>query len=229
MVREAEMVNGTWYSYFTKIHDIDDIWLTNKTCVDAEVLLDKLYGDFFDRNLSPSNRPLLSLGAGYGLTEIPLARKGFKVIGIDNDTKLLEILRKNATKYGKGNVEVKFGDLYDDFHKEYVNQGIQACISFGVLEHFKREDLDELIKKQFEISPLILSMVPINTPKTLKAFNAVDKPVAHIDEYGIYRNFWSESHWRNNIFKNHEIIDICFPVNYSSLGQVDMVTHLVRE
>ena len=223
--REAEMVNGTWFKYFNKI--VDPIF-TDKTCAEYENLLDKMYGDFFERNLSYNNGSLLSLGAGFGLTEIPLARKGFKVIGIDNDPKVLELLKENSKNYGKDNVTIVFDDLYEDFHKRYIDKGIQACVSFGVLEHFKREDLDDLIEKQFEISPLLLSMVPINTPETLKTFKAIDKPINNIDENGIYRNFWSSDFWKNDIFKEYKIIDNCFSTNPAKMGQIDMVTYLVK-
>ncbi len=224
--KEAEMVEGTWFRYFKKV--VDPVF-TDETCKQYEDLLTQMYGDFFERNLSPKRGPLLSLGAGFGLTEIPLARGGFDVIGIDNDLEVLELLKRNSQAYGEGRIVGEYGNLYSNFHKAYVGGGIQACISFGVLEHFTREDLDDLIRKQFEISPLLLAMIPINTPESLRAFGAVSHPVGHVDQNGIYRNFWSANHWENDVFGRYDFIDRHLSTNHAKIGQVDMATYLVRE
>jgi len=155
---------------------------------------------------------LLSLGVGYGSTEIPLARRGFKIIGIDNDKDALQLATENAQSHGNGNLELEFGDLYDDFHLKYVGHGIQACVSFGVLEHFSRADLDELIKKQFEISQKMLFMVPVRTDRTLAAFDAVDQPEGNVDKEGIYRNFWTPEYWKTDILKGYHIVGEINPV-----------------
>lgn len=223
--RTCGQVNGQWFNYFKKIVDIE---FTDEVCVKYEKIMSELYGDFFERNLSTNGGKLLSLGAGFGATEIPLARQGYKIIGIDNDKEVLKMLEINAQKYAKGNLEARFGDLYEDFHKEYLDENIQACVSFGTLEHFERYDLDELIKKQFMINELIICMMPINTPETLETFKAKENPLAHIDENGIYRNFWSAEFWEKDIFGKHNIIDKCFPTGYSSIGQTDMVALAVK-
>ena len=229
--KEAEMVDGTWFKYFHKV--LDPVF-SNKTYLIYEQLLEDLYGNFFDRNLDSDKGKLLSLGAGFGLTEIPLARKGYRIIGIDNDTQVLKLLEENAKNYSNGNLEAKFGDLYNDFHKEYFDKNIQACISFGVLEHFTKKDLDALIKKQFLISPLIICMMPVKTPNTLKAFKAEKQPFGHIDENGIYRNFWSKEYWEKEIFYGHKIINRCDPKNTlrengKKVGEVDMVTYAIKK
>ena len=223
--KESEKVKGGWFNYFKKRSEpvFDD-----EVCAKADQQLVKLYGDFFDRNLTPEKGKLLSLGAGYGWVEIPLARKGYEIIGIDNDQKVLELLVENTKKYAPGMIEAHFGDLYNDFHKEFLDKDIQACVSFGVLEHFKREDLDTLILKQFNISPLMICMMPIDTPATLKAFKAEQKPEGHIDDYGIFRNFWPVEFWEKEVLGKYCIIDKCFPTNHVSWGQVDMVTFAVR-
>ena len=223
--KECELVNGSWYDYFNKVVSplFDDQIMAR-----YDDLFSLLYGNFFERNLSQEKGKLLSLGAGFGMSEIPLARKGYKIIGIDNDVRVLELLAENSRKYANGNLEARFGDLYRDFDKEFINQGIQACISFGVLEHFKRKDLDEIIRKQFQISPLMICMMPIDTPATLKAFKAEQKPEGHIDDYGIFRNFWPVEFWEKEVLGKYCIIDKCFPTNHVSWGQVDMVTFAVR-
>ena len=96
------------------------------------------------------------------------------------------------------------------------------------MEHFTRQDLEELIKKQFMISPLIIAMVPIATPETLKSFKAQENPEGHIDENGIYRNFWTSKFWEEEIFKDYQILEKRFSTNHASFGQVDMVTFVVR-
>lgn len=220
------MVDGGWFNYF---HKVVTPLFDDEACVRYEKLLDSMYGDFFERNLSREKGKLLALGAGFGMTEIPLARRGYKVIGIDNDQKVLELLVENAKNYARGNLEPSFGDLYSDFHKDYINKDIQACISFGVLEHFKVEDLEEIVKKQFLISPLMICMMPIATPPTLKTFKAEEKPEANIDQFGIYRNFWPVEFWEHSILKKYDVVDRHFSTNHSSIGQIDMVTFAVRK
>jgi SAM-dependent methyltransferase len=225
-IKESEKVDGGWFNYFKKR---SEPIFNDEICAKAEQQLVKLYGDFFDRNLVPEKGKLLSLGAGYGHVEIPLARKGYDIIGIDNDKNVLELLVENTKKYASGKIEARFGDLYDDFQKDFIDKNIQACISFGVLEHFKREDLDLLVEKQFQISPLMICMMPINTPPTLKAFKAESKPEGNVDKFGIYRNFWPAEFWEHEVLGKYNVIDKCFPTNYVSWGQVDMVTFAVRK
>jgi len=224
--REAEMVNGSWFKYF---HKTGEPIFNDGLCRKYEELLDKMYGNFFDRNLDPEKGPLLSLGVGYGQTEIPLARKGFRIIGIDNDRGVLSLLEENAKNYGFGRVEARFGNLYSDFHKDYIKKGIQACVSFGVLEHFNREDLDKINKKTIKISDKLLFMVPINTPETLRTFKAVNNPIANVDKNGIYRNFWSANFWKNEIFRGYTILDKCFSTHHSRIGRIDMVSYMVKK
>ncbi|HYD03235.1 MAG TPA: class I SAM-dependent methyltransferase [Alphaproteobacteria bacterium] len=226
MKKEAEKVNGTWFNYFNKI--VPTVF-DEQVCIRYENSLNNLYGDFFDRNLSKNKGSLLSIGAGFGMTEIPLARKGYNVIGIDNDDQVIDLYNNNAKNYGNGKTICHKGDLYENFHKDYVGKGVQACISFGVLEHFKREDLEKLIKKQFEISPLIIAMIPVNTPDTLKSFKAEKNPEDNVDENGIYRNFWTADFWEKEIFKNYKVIDKQFPRNKTVYGYTDLAIFAVVE
>jgi len=207
--REAEQVNGTWYQHFQRC---SDTLFTDKNLAGKEGKVRVTYGDFFERNLTTGAGRLLSLGIGYGSTEIPLARRGFRIIGIDNDRDVLKLAEQNARNYSNGNLRVAFGDLYGDFHLAYVEEGIQACIGFGVLEHFTREHLDELVRKQMEISPKIVFMVPVRTPRTLKAFGAEEQSEGHIDGEGIYRNFWTPEYWKHDVMAGHTIVDEIHPV-----------------
>ncbi|NQS90400.1 hypothetical protein HQ584_11490 [Patescibacteria group bacterium] len=121
------------------------------------------------------------------------------------------------------------GNLYKDFHKQFIGKGIQACISFGLLEHFTRSDLKKVIRKQFLIAPLLICIVPIKTPATLKTFEAENKPEGNIDKYGIYRNFWTLDFWEKEIFKEHHVIDKDFRQNQEPKGLIDTLTLAVRK
>lgn len=229
MTREAERVRtGSWYEYFKETYGT--VEMSEKSLGEYEKLVRDLWGDFFEKHLSFSGGPLLDLGAGFGICEIPLARRGYKIIGIDNDKKVIEVLKANVRKYARDNFKVEYADLYGDFHLNYLKQGIQACISFGVLEHFTEKDLPALIKKQFLIAPLMIFMVPINTSETLAFFGATGNPEGHIDKNGIYRNFWTAERWEKQVLAGYNIIDKHFEVQYRGNDhKVHMVTFVVRK
>ena len=217
------MNNGSWYKFF---HSLSNPVFTDEACQQAEQRYEELHDGFLDNYLSPQAGPLLALGAGYGLVEIPLARRGYQVICLDNDKGVLEILRKNA-KYAQGNLTVAYGDLNSDFDLTYQGQGIQGCISFGLLEHFAFDYLPVLIKKQFAISPLLICDIPIRTPETLKTFHAENTPEGHLDNYGIYRNFWTPEYWKSNIFGEYTIVADRLHTEYRQDGQIDVLTLVV--
>ncbi|NQS90401.1 hypothetical protein HQ584_11495 [Patescibacteria group bacterium] len=93
--KECEQVkDGSWYRYFSIISD--KIVFDDETMQELDKLIPIMWGDFFERNLLPEKGPVISLGAGYGRIEIPFARRGYQVIGLDNDYDLLRVLTKNA-------------------------------------------------------------------------------------------------------------------------------------
>ncbi len=218
------MDNGSWYKFF---HSLSNPVFTDEACQQADRRYEELHDGFLDKYLSPGDGPLLALGAGYGLVEIPIACRGYQVIALDNDRGVIEILKENA-KYAKGNLTVAYGDLNADFHLDYHRKGIQACISFGLLEHFSLDDLHVLIEKQFSISPLLICDIPIRTLETLKTFNAESNPEGHIDDYGIYRNFWTPEYWKSQIFGAYTIVADRPHTEYRQDGQIDVLTLVVR-
>ncbi len=218
------MDNGSWYKFF---HKLSNPVFTNEACQAADRRYKELHNDFLERYISPGDGPLLALGVGFGLVEIPIARRGYQIIGLDNDRGVLEILQKNA-KYAKENLTVAYGDLNSDFHLDYQGKGIQACISFGLLEHFSLEYLQVLIEKQFSISPLLICDIPVRTPATLKTFNAESKPEGHVDDCGIYRNFWTPEYWQSNIFGAYNIVADRPHTEYRQDGQIDVLTLVVK-
>ena len=76
-------MKANWYKLFK---DHTNMIFNDKICNDYEILFDKMYGDFIGMYLT-TDRPLLSIGAGFGCSEIPLARKGYKIYCIENDKK----------------------------------------------------------------------------------------------------------------------------------------------
>jgi len=221
------MVTGSWFDYFKKITKplFDEDGLKRR-----EERFRSMYGDFFENHLFPEKGKLLSLGAGFGATEVCLARRGYHVIGVDNDRKVLELLEENAKKYGEGRLEARFGDLLGDFHNGFLGETIQACVSFGLLEHFLMPDLLEIIRKQFMVSPFMICMVPINTPATLETFKVEGNPEGNVDENGIYRNFWEPEFWEQEIFKEHNVVDkrLCSGAS-GTIGRIDMVVFAIRK
>ncbi|MEO1134873.1 MAG: class I SAM-dependent methyltransferase [Cyanobacteria bacterium J06639_1] len=219
------MADGAWFQFF---QTLGDPVFNDKRFAVAERRYEALHEGFIERHLDPNGDPILALGAGYGLIEIPLARRGYSVIAIDNDEGVLEVLSQNA-KYAEGNLTVAYGDLSADFEADYRDRPIQACISFGLLEHFPLDKLRDLIRKQFAIAPLLICDIPVRSPETLKTFQAESQPEGHVDEFGIYRNFWTPDYWQQVVFEGYEAIATRQHSEPRQDGRIDAITLFMRD
>ena len=218
------MEQGAWWKFF---HKLGNPVFTDELCAAADQRYLALHDSFLEHYVAPAKGPLLALGVGYGLVEIPMARRGYRIIGLDNDQGVLDILRQNA-RYADGRVTAVYGDLRANFHNQYLDKNIQACISFGLLEHFPIDQLKALVNRQFTISPLLLCDIPVRTSATLKTFKAVDQPVGHVDDFGIYRNFWTPEYWKSTVFKENAIIAERLHSEFRADGQIDALTLVVK-
>ena len=149
---------------------------------------------------------VLDLGCGLGCTAVPLSNFGFKIVGIDNDKKVVEAARQNAKNFGK-DVEIKEADVFD-IDKIFGKDSFDACISGGVLEHFDKEKIRKLVEKQLFIAPIVIASMPVKTKATLKIYKVKeDEAEGHVDNAGIYRNFWDEDTWINDVLKGFNIVE----------------------
>lgn len=87
------------------------------------------------------NDTVLEIGAGIGTLTIPLAQKAGKVVAVEQDAKIADILEKRLQELNISNVEVLKGDAtkidFPHFNKVISNlpYKISSPITFKILEH----------------------------------------------------------------------------------------------
>src|SRR3989344_713349 len=90
---------------------------TNEEITNSEI-------DFIVSKINKRSR-ILDIGCGTGRHSIPLAKKGFKVVGLDNTKEMLRVLR-NKAHISKINI----GVLYQDILKSNFKDEFDAAICF---------------------------------------------------------------------------------------------------
>src|SRR3989338_1368055 len=161
----------------------------------------------FYRKYLKTGDKILDIGCGFGAISVPLSTFGYHVTGIDNDRKIIAAAVENGKKFGQ---EIKFRvlDLFG-IGKEYGS--FDACISGGVLEHFSKDEIRDLIDKQLQLAPIVIASFPIRTKSTLK----------HVNDNG---NLWTEYHWREDILEFYDIVE-CSVNKCSSGDEMAVVIH----
>ena len=203
MTKTAESVTGTWARYFESLSM--GYW-TPETAIALIGTFDKLYGDFHEKTLG-EKRKVLELGIGTGAIAIPLANKGFQVTGLDNDREALMMAKNNKGQFAQNpeTLQLLMADMYQKL--PFANQAFDACISYGLLEHFLDKDLVQLFDEQFRVAPTVIAMVPVKTKNTLKTYQVTGNPAGEFDGNGIFRRFLPKAEWEKYFGKiNLEII-----------------------
>jgi len=200
----------TWYELFSE--NINAIF----TKKDFEGYKNMILKDlkYYKKYISKGAK-ILDLGCGLGCTAVPLSTLGYKVIGIDNDPAIVKAVRKNAENFGK-NMEIVQGDILQ-LDQYFKKDSFDACISGGVLEHFKKQQIRKLVELQLDIAPMVIASMPVKTKRTRDHYGFTEKTALdHISENGIYRNFWSEDEWVNDVLKEFKIVE-------HSVGKADIL------
>jgi 2-polyprenyl-3-methyl-5-hydroxy-6-metoxy-1,4-benzoquinol methylase len=93
------------------------------------------------RNSTPKGKKrttcILDLGVGTGWTSIMLAKRGFKVVGIDISSDMIELANDNKKKEGLENIEFHVCDFED---LNYLEE-FDAAIFYDCLHHAEDEEL----------------------------------------------------------------------------------------
>lgn len=159
----------------------------------------------YKKYLKPNAR-ILDLGCGLGCTAVPLSTLGYKVVGIDNDPKVIRAAKQNANNFGK-DIQIIRSNVFD-INNIFKKNSFDACVSGGLLEHFKKDKIRKIIKLQLKLAPLVIASMPVKTKRTMRHYGFTGKTALnHISFDGIYRNFWSEDEWVNGILKEFNIIE----------------------
>ncbi len=169
---------------------------------------------------------VLYLGCGLGCTAIPLSKEGFKVVGIDNDLRVIEAAKYNGKKYGK-DIEFKLLDVFD-IDKKFKKDSFDACISGGLLEHFSKDQIKILITKQFLISPLIVCSMPVRTKATLTHYRVRRLGNKEVCCDSIKRNLWTKAKWIEDILRGYNIVESKVIKADSKIGNFDELFLVIR-
>jgi len=126
---------------------------------------------------------ILEAGSGSSSNSIYLSNKGYDVVAVDNDKKILSLAKnlsesfKNKPKFIKKEIK--------NFNGSY-----SVIFSHGVLEHFKDKEIIELINKELELGEHIIFSVPSDFFKKAQAINGDER-------------FMSVKKWRDLISKSN--------------------------
>lgn len=103
-------------------------------------------------------RTLLEVGCGTASHALFLSYFVPLVVAIDNDLNILRNARSNVKSF-KGNVEFVMADAFAmPFKAEYFD----ICISQGLLEHFRDEQVGMLVMEQLRVGRKIVASMPSN-------------------------------------------------------------------
>jgi SAM-dependent methyltransferase len=98
----------------------------------------------------------IEIGCGRGLHSIFLSYLIPNVLGIDNNSRLIERARKNNSKF-RGRAQFL---MCDAFKLDFPPGTFDICFSQGFLEHFTNEEIRVLTEKQLRIARVMVASSP---------------------------------------------------------------------
>ncbi len=118
------------------------------------------HSTLFEEIIHESPSKLLEIGVGTGSMSIFLSHLGFRVIGADNNKKVINEASKLSEKLN-GHVEFVKADAYnlvDKFGTDYFD----IIFSQGFFEHFDDKEIKKLINEQLKVGKVVFISVPSN-------------------------------------------------------------------
>jgi len=116
------------------------------------------YEEFVKKLDFTNLRVVVDVGAGSGLSSVPLARSKCYVVLADISASALHLARELYKEMGLRG----FADLVlaDAFHLPFRDKSADLALSWGLLEHFKPEDSVRIVKEKLRIGKMIMEIVP---------------------------------------------------------------------
>ncbi len=132
-----------WDDVYTRAETADRMlrWVTTHV-----PLVTALYG--LDR--------VLEVGTGTGMLSAFLARSGISTATLDISTPVLDVAGRFYADVGASVGRV----AGDAFAMPFGDDSFDAVFSQGLLEHFTDAAIDEIVREQLRVAPLVLASVP---------------------------------------------------------------------
>jgi SAM-dependent methyltransferase len=99
---------------------------------------------------------IIEVGTGTGALAVFLAAHGYDVLGIDNDSQVIEKARGFAEHF---HVPCRF-EVADAFNLAAYRGSFDLAFSSGVIEHFPAEDASRMLREQGTAARYVLVAVP---------------------------------------------------------------------
>lgn len=180
----------------------------------------------FYEHLLPKGARVLNLGCGLGVFSIPLSTFGYRIVGVDNDPRVVEAASQNARNFG-GDYRVVQGDVFDIVDLFGPNS-FDACDSGGLLEHFDRDKVRSLVERQLTVAPLLIASMPVKTEATLRSYRIQDQNAeGNVDAHGIYRNFWDQRTWVEDVLHDFHVVENFVERASPAIGEFDELTVVI--
>ena len=145
--------NKSWYELY-----MDEInqYKSFSEYINKKMIYKKPFLDLI--NKYAPNKKIIETGCGTGAMSIYLASKGYDVLAIDIDEKILSLSKSIAEEYDiKSKPKYKTDSI---FELKYRKNEFDVSFSNGVLEHFNDEEIIDTLKKQLLISNTVIFGIP---------------------------------------------------------------------
>lgn len=170
-------------------------------------------------------KKVLDIGCGFGYSSVSLSSLGYDLIAVDNDKKVLKVIRRNAKNFGK-KIKIIEEDIFN-IDKRFKEDSFDACISGGLLEHFKIKDIRMLIQKQLYLAPIVIADIPICS-KRLNLKSHYKNFSTKIRKDGIYRNLWNRDYWIKQVLKDFNVIYSKVSKSSKNTGRFEKLTLVIK-
>jgi len=156
--------------------------------VNYPVWVDYIIKIFKEHNIHP--RTILDLACGTGIPSLLLAKKGYRIVGVDNSLPMLEVFKE---KNSKTNYDIRF--VHSDIRNFSIPEKADAAISLydSINYLLNEDDLQSCFKSVFDsLNPNGIFTFDMNTVYCLESFWSNRETPRQVDDiYSIWQNSYN--------------------------------------
>jgi SAM-dependent methyltransferase len=104
--------------------------------------------------------PILELGCGSGRVLMPLARSGWRVVGLESDPGMLSVLRENMEAGLEGRVELVRGDMAAFYLERRFALILLPCNTFSTLSAAQRRATLDCVRRHLQPDGIFAASLP---------------------------------------------------------------------